>query len=162
MKKSKLLDVFPLFIPTAESLRKLEGVLLNERFNLSDEYRNIGSVRNLIMHYFTHPANLFYDINGKGVLGFTYITSNHKCTLSFKMFDKNVFTHNTIKKVNKLINTVMDEFQLIKINAESADLRIVEIIRRFFSFKGEGLKEKEFSWNGELYDLFLLAKLREG
>lgn len=151
-----------LFIPTSDKIKKITQELMDTRWNLSDEYRNQYAIEKLLLTYFSSPSHMFYEIGDfGGILGFAYIIASHKCELLCKIWDKEIWTHNTIKEVKQLINTIMEEFQLIRIGTETPDLRMKDIATRFLGFKEEGIRTHDFKWQGEFYDNYLLAKTRE-
>ena len=156
---TKLTDFkhYKLFFPTKEKVAKLALELKDGYLNLSDEYRNEYNITNLLLAYFSSPSHLFYEI-GKfgGILGFTYIIEGHKCQLSMKLWDKNVFTHNSVKEAKRLIKTIMDEFKLIKINTETADIRVKQMAE-MLGFEEDGIRKRDFSFDSKKYDLFLLS-----
>lgn len=151
---------YKLFFPTKEKVERLAKELKGGRLNLPDEYRNPQSIASLLLTYFSNPSHLFYEI-GKfgGIIGFVYILENHKCELLMKMWNKNIWKPSIVKEAKKLIKTIMDEFNLIRINAETPCIHVRKMAR-ILGFTEDGIREKDFSWNGEKFDLFLLSLRR--
>ena len=151
---------YKLFFPTKEKIERLAKELKDGRLNLSDEYRNQHSIANLLLAYFSSPSHLFYEI-GKfgGIIGFAYIIEGHKCEFLLKAWNKSLWKPSVVKEAKELIKTIMDEFNLIKINAETACVRIRKMAQ-IMGFTEDGIREDDFSWNGEKFDLFLLSLRR--
>jgi len=148
---------YKLFIPTKDKVAKLAKELIDGKLNLPDEYRNPQSIANLLLMYFSNPTHLFYEI-GKfgGVLGFAYIQEGHKAELLMKMWNKNIWKPSVVKEAKRLIKTIMDEFNLIRINVETADERVVKMAK-ILGMEEDGIRKKNFMFDGELYDLFLYS-----
>lgn len=145
------------FFPTNEKIAKLTKEFKDGYLNLSDEYRNQYSIYNILLMYFNNPANLFYEIgNFGGVLGFANIVGGHKCDILMKMWDKEIWKPSVVKEAKEIIKTIMDEFKLIRINTETADIRVKKMCT-ILGFKEDGIREKDFSFDGKKFSLFLLS-----
>ncbi len=145
------------FFPTNEKIAKLTKEFMGGRLNLSDEYRNQYSIYNILLMYFNNPANLFYEIDDfGGVLGFANIVMGHKCDLLMKMWDKSIWKPSVVKEAKQIIKTMMDEFNLIRINSESADEKVVKMMK-ILGMKEDGIRKKNFSWDGTKFDIFLYS-----
>ena len=149
---------YKLFIPTKDKVAKLALELRDGHLNLPDEYRNEYSITSLLLAYFSpSQPHIFYEIgNFGGILGFAYIVESHKCELLMKMWDKSIWKPSVVKEAKRLIKTIMDEFNLIRINIETSDERVVKMAK-ILGFTKDGIREKDFSWDRKKYDLFLYS-----
>lgn len=125
---------------------------------LSDEYRKEGVVDNLMLMFF---QGVFYEIGDfQGIVGFTNIINEHKCTVAFKIWDKKIFGASFVKECKRLLDIYFDEFQLKRMSSSSPDMSMVKLAK-IAGFKVEGKEPYAFKWNGKLFPNYLLGKVKE-
>ena len=154
-----------LFQPTQEKLIHLYEYMLEGRLNLSDESRTPEKLDLLFGYFFggtgTHLGafHLFYEIgNYNGLIGLTDINCTYKCNVFFKLWNKKHFTHNNIKGIKRLLDLVMKELQLKRIELSTPDetgVRLAELC----GLKKEGSQKFGFSWNGKYHTNYLLRRI---
>jgi len=96
-----------------------------------------------------------------GVLVFSDIVPGFTCHVSWKIWDKSLWTPSFVKEGRALVASVMDAFKLEKMESETADPKVARVAK-LAGFSIEGVKKKSFRWDGKLYDLMMLGMVREG
>jgi len=153
---------FKLFIPQEDKLKALEHELLTRELWLEDEYRTQPQVQNMLCsNYSLYALNLQYEVGDfQGIINFRNILPGHKCSVSFKIIDKELFKPSFVKEGKRLLKLIMKEFHLERIHTFTADEIMVKLAE-MFGFKKEGILRKNFKWNGKLYDEYIMGLLKE-
>ena len=167
MVESRLINpppLFKLFGGTEDErkgkLMKLAQHLKEDYLMFPDEYRNYIVIYN-ILAYYNLPTHLFYEFgNFSGIIGFTDIIEGHKADIFFKIWDKSIFNKTFMRQLIELYQMVMDELSLKRLNAYTADERMVKLAE-IGGFKIEGKRIDDFSWNGAYYDYYFMGRMRE-
>jgi len=172
-KLKKEYKYFSVFYPTDNKLRFLADKLIHGYLNISDEDRIPEKVRGSLLYYFppsdypTVHFSLFYEVGDfDGILGFKNILPEFKCSLSLILWGgerlfKSMKGAELIKEGKDLINIIMDEFKLRRIESETPYKRMVEL-GKLLNFKVDGSQKYAFRWNGKLYTKFHLAITKDG
>jgi hypothetical protein len=143
-----------LMIWTPEKLEKFAHYMLTRPLYLSDECRTIETITSMIQ---TYPPSLFFEIGDfQGILAFRYIYPEFKAGFLWKLWDKSIFSHNLVKDVRKLIDLVMNEYKLKRLELTTADEKWHKGLR-LGGFKLEGTHPNAFLWDGKLYTVFSYA-----
>jgi len=152
------------FDATPKKIGKLMNVLLNEHLHLSDEYRYPVFVRTMLHDLLSSKSGLHisYDVDGfGGLLVFRNIRPGFKASLMFVLLDKSCVKPSIIKETRALIKRVMKEFKLKRLEAMTADERIVRLAK-MLGFKGEGIQKNGFMLDGILMKNNPLSIVRGG
>lgn len=125
---------------------------------LDDEYRKDETIDNMMLMFY---SGAFYEIGDfQGLVGFTSVFQNNKCSLAFKIWDKNLFGHNLVKECKRLIDIYFDNFKLKRMSTSSPDPKMAKLAH-MVGFKDEGTEVCGFKWNNKFYDVLLLGKVKE-
>lgn len=152
---------FRLLEPSQEKFAIVSKHLLDAPLNLSDEFRLPSIVFRLMESIFLNPDNLIYEVSGfRGILGFMNIVPNFKATLNPIFLDKRGWTATIVREAKELIKFMMDTFKLKRLITYTPDVKMIKVAERF-GFKQEGIREKDFSWENKLYDLYEFGYMRE-
>lgn len=150
-------------MPDEDKVLKLIEVLKNGYLNMPDNLRDENRIKQILFNYFFVPNNtqhIFYEIGDfQGLLGFTNIVKGHRADIALKLWDSDIWCPSVVKESKKVFNYVMTEFQLIRLSAETPDLR-VKRLAEIIGFKEEGVRDKDFMWDGELFDTFQLGIIK--
>ena len=161
--------LFKPFVPTnlndIEFYKKLvvfKKNLLTKNLYVSDEFRNVKYIEAALSKFILGGKNLLYEIGDfGGIAGFTDILQGFKCDAIMKLWDKNIWGLDCIKAYKKLLNIVMDEFELKRIGTSTADDKIVRMAK-MAGFVEEGTQKYGFMWKGKPMDLMFLGYYKEG
>lgn len=159
--------LFTIFHPTEEKLTALVSKYMNNFLYAADEERDPARLWRHIAHYF--PPNgyplpptlsLFYEI-GKfdGILGFHEIHPSYKCSATIELWNPKLWGTEFARELKDLVNLVIDEFYLKRMDASSPDKRMVKMAK-IAGFKTEGAQKNAFMWDGKLYTLYRLGITR--
>lgn len=66
-----------------------------------------------------------------------------------------------MREARALCALVMDEFRLTRLSTETADKERIVPVAKMAGFTIEGCRPKDFKWNGEYYDTWLMGLVRE-
>lgn len=134
---------------------------------LSDELRSEEYVSWLIGSWFNPngPMNLVYRVGRDGglfggVMAFQGILPGWKCALMAKIWDRKLWGAQLAREVRALLALVETAFDLERIDIDTADLRMVRL-GRMMGFDTEGVRVRAFRWNGEPFDIYELARIKE-
>ena len=161
-KPSNRLD---LYVPKSNKdklLYKLARELKTNYLYLDDMSRDYDVIwRKIHGYFYSDSINLFYTMDEThGLLGFINVIPGRSCSMLFKMWDTDIWGAKIAREVKGLVGLVQGSFNLRRIETQSADPRIVKM-SKIAGFKLEGTKRKAFKWDGEWYDLYNMATLRE-
>jgi len=160
-KLSHPFPLFKVFVPTQEKLRLFAARLNDNYLWVSDEYRNKDSITAIIANNFLlSNFNIWYEIGDyDGLLGFLNVVPGHKCHMTMKLWNPQIWKPSAAKQGRSLIRLIMDEFQLKRIGSESADSKVVHLAN-IVGFKKEGARKHDFRWNGKMFPLIMLGLTR--
>jgi len=152
------------FTPTPDDprLKILAKKLKEEKFYLSDEFRDYDSIWKIIKYYFFENQNsIWYEIgNFGGLLGFVSIIPGWRGELFFKLWNKKEWKLSTAKAIKNEINNIVKIFDLKRLGLESGDPVSVKM-GKMFKFEIEGRQGLGFSWNKRLGTKYLLRYLKK-
>lgn len=149
--------LFHLFEADKTKLMNVAKHLMGDFLNLSDEFRSYPIIYNLMHQYFCNPNNLIYEIgDNQAMLGFVAIYPTFKADLIFKLFDKKLWNKQLVRESKQVIEFVMKEFKLKRLNTSTPDDRIVKM-SKMVGFEVEGERENNFMFDGKLFKEFLLG-----
>jgi RimJ/RimL family protein N-acetyltransferase len=150
-------SLFQVLHLTEDKTKLIAGELMNGFLNLDDNFRNYESIYKSMSFYFCHSFSVFYEVGQfQALLGITNIIPEHKADVMLKIFDKKFWGKDFVRETRSLLKLYMKELKLKRISAESPDPRIVKIAK-MVGFKVEGVRNKDFRWDGKYYDNFLLG-----
>ena len=89
-------------------------------------------------------------------MGFTGILPEHKCQVSFKLWNPKIWGADLGRESQDLANLIIDEFKLKRMSSASPDKRMVKFAK-IAGFKQEGARKYAFKWHGKFHTLFLLG-----
>jgi RimJ/RimL family protein N-acetyltransferase len=146
--------------PTLAEVDTIVHKLMTEYLYAPDELRSEGAIREMVRHYFGSGGNIIYEIGDfKGILGIMDIIPEHKADVTLKLWGREVFGAHFIRDSRTLLRAVMDSFGLVRLSTQSADERIVRLAR-MAGFEVEGVRPRDFKWDGEYYDLTIMGLVR--
>jgi hypothetical protein len=154
-KLAKPSEMFKIFAPTNGALAVVADKFIHEYLFTEDSQRNYDYMNNVMFPYYFggYSLSLFYEIRDfRGLVGFVSIEPEYKCNLVLKLWDKKPWGLSFVKEGKNLLQFIMKEFCLKRINTSSPDERIVKMATKFFGFKVEGKRDNDFKWNNELFD----------
>ncbi len=161
--QDRLVNPSPLikmFEPTADKMKALAKHLMENKFSLSDELRNYDTIHAILNRYISSPNCIFYEIGDMdGVFGFTDIMFGWKAHVIFELLNPRIWSKQLVRESNHLFDLVMKTGDLIKLSSQTADTR-VRRMSKMIRFKIEGIRRKEFYWDKELYDTYLIGRTR--
>ena len=137
------------FKANAEKIERLMKEFLYGYLHLSDECRFPQYVRTMLMDLLDSRSglNIIYDIDDfKGIVAFVRIRPLFKAKRMFVLLDKGMLRPSIIKESRKLIQMIMKEFKLKRMEAETADKKIVQL-SKMVGFKSEGIQKNGFMFN---------------
>ena len=153
-------DTFSIFQPTGEKLNHIAQWLMNKDVpNVEDYERDYTYIwYNIIPKMINRPdLHYYYEMRDfGGIFGFIHIIPEHKCTLPLKIWNPKAWNSTFLRDGKELIKLIMEEHSLRRINAQSADERMVKFAEKF-GFKVDGIKKNDFKFNGEYIDSYLLS-----
>jgi len=137
--------------------------LLTKYLYVSDEYRTVAHIEKVLSGYIMSGGkSLLYEIGDfGGVTGFVDIIYGFKCDVIMKLWDKKIWGGDFVKAYRKLMDTIMDEFELKRISTSTPDDRIVRMAKMVGCVE-EGVQKHGFMWKGKPMDLVLLGYYKEG
>ena len=136
--------------------------LMNDKYHVSDEDRRPEIIYERIHWLLSGMAiNVTYEIGDMaGILSFNNIIPYHKATLHWAMWDMGIFGKSGVRETIALLDIIMDSFKLTRIGSNTPDPKVLKLAQ-LLGFKHEGTARKEYRWNGELYDTYLLGRMKE-
>lgn len=166
-RPSPLFRLWTVEQPLDAKIAELRRRLLGERLYLSDEYRTEEFVNWLIGGWFnpSGPMSLVYEVGRDGgsfagVMAFQGIIPGWKCGLMAKIWERRLWGPQLAKETKALLSLVEDTFALERVEIDTADLRAVRL-GRMMGFDTEGVRVRAFRWDGEPFDIYELARIRE-
>jgi len=158
MPDPKKYDLFRLFVPTEGKVMYFAKKLMEEYLYLDDQWRDYTTIHRILNGYVNNERmNVIYEIGDfDGILGFTDIIPGWKAHMTFKLWNKERWGPDFVRQAKQFIQEVFTELRLVRLETGSPDPRIVKMAR-MVNFIIEGVRKKEFSWDGKLYDNTMLA-----
>ena len=162
---AKPCGAFSVFYPETkedERLKVFVGYLMKKDRYVSDELRNYDTLWQLVFQmFYGKELNLIFEVGDfQGLVGFMNIIPGWKCSVMLKLWDKEMWKKSHVRDGKKLVDRIFNGFDLIRIEGNSPDPKIVKIAE-MFGFSEEGHKYKGFKWDGKVFDITLLSKLKE-
>lgn len=146
--------------PTELEIDAIVSRLRNDFLYAPDELRDEAVLRSLVGAYWGGP-NIIYEVGRfQGILGFMDIIPEHKASVTLKLWDADRWGRDFIRDARAVCKAVMDEFKLTRLSTETADKRVVKIAR-LGGFVVEGVRPKDFKWNGDYYDTTVMGLVRQ-
>lgn len=154
---------FRLFDPTEEKLAAFGRRLMDDYLYLSDEDRNVDSIQNILAYYLADRRhNVVWEIGDfDGLMVFANIVPGHKASLVFKLWNPKRWGADLLRECRAFIDENMTQLHLVRLESLTADPRVMKMAR-MAGFEVEGIKEKSFSWRGDLFDEWVLGLIKEG
>lgn len=148
------------FVPTPEKVMAIGRHLMENKYSMSDEYREYPIIYGILDKYLSGGNNMFYEIGDMdGVFGFTDIIPGWKCHAIFELLNPEIWGKQLVRESRKLFDAVMDAKELIKISSQTADDR-VRRMSKMIGFFDEGRRALEFSWDKKPYNIYMIGRLR--
>ncbi len=152
--------LFRVFAPAPARTEAFAKRAMEEYLWVSDEHRNPQDIAGITVDLFYGAGNLVYEIgDDAGLIAFTDIVKGHRCGMVLKLWDPQCFGARGIRQARELINAVMDEYGLKRINTETADDRMSRLAK-IAGFEEEGCRWEDFRWGGHDYDRIYLGLYR--
>jgi len=156
--------MFKKFEPTPEKLKALAKHLMDNKYSMSDEYRDYDIIYSILNKYLSSQCCIFYEIVDKdgemaGVIGFTDIILGWKCHAIFELINPKIWGKQLVRESRELFDLIMDTGKLMKVSSQTADKR-VRRMACMIGFQSEGLRRLEFSWDKIPYDIYLIGRIR--
>ena len=144
-----------------EKLIEFMGHLKDKYLYLDDEYRDPKMVQRIMDNYLNGTSlNIFYEIGDfQGLCGFTKIMQGYKAGVIFKLWDKELWSKDTARKMIELADMIMDEFKLRRLYLDTPDERMVKMAK-LIGFDNEGESPLSFMWNHKFYSIYHLGRLK--
>jgi RimJ/RimL family protein N-acetyltransferase len=144
-----------------KKMRTLKKFLLEKYLYTSDEHRDPAYIDYSIETLLRTPGNAFYEIGDfQGLIGFVGLIPGFKCGMLLKFWDKSQWNKSFIRACQELIDKWMNEFQLKRIYAQTADPKVVRMAQ-MAGFKVDGECPNDFMWRGTLKPQYILSITRE-
>jgi len=160
-------EPYKLIVPDYESIEFhkkliiLKEHLLTKYLETSDEHRNEKYVDYAIKGGFFTLGTAVYEAGEfQAVLGFVNIVPDFKCGMIFNLLDKKIWGKELVRASQELIDIYMEQFNLKRITAQTADPKIVKMCK-MVGFKVDGECPKDFQWKGKLFPRYILGLTRE-
>jgi RimJ/RimL family protein N-acetyltransferase len=81
--------------------------------------------------------------------------------VTLKLWGRERWGRDFVREARSLLALVMGEFRLVRLDTLTADPRVVTMAR-LSGFSVEGVRPKDFKWNGEYHDTTIMGLVREG
>jgi RimJ/RimL family protein N-acetyltransferase len=132
--------------------------LKDDPLYVEDDARNYPNIMALIRWLLVGDCmNIVYDIcDGGGVMTFSVIIPGHKCKVDWYMWDKSIWGKSFARESKGLVDFIMKEFNLHRAWSNTAKPEIVKFTK-CFGATVEGVKRRDFKFDGKLYDTFMLG-----
>jgi len=153
--------MFNVYEQTPQKNMAVARYLMEGYLNLSDEHRNYDLIYEMLNRYVNGGA-LMYEIGElNGLMGFIDIVPMYKAGVFLKIFDNSVWGKTVVREGLQVLDIVSNAFEFKRLSTKSADPRVVKMCEKLFGFKREGMRPLDFSWDGKLYDNYLLGRIRK-
>jgi len=147
--------------PTVPQLDAIVTRLNGDYLYAPDELRDENTLLALVVGYWRHGANIIYEVGEfQGILGFLDIVAEHKASVTLKLWGREAWGRNFMREARALLALVMDEFRLTRLATETPDPRVVTMAR-MAGFAVEGVRPKDFKWDGKYFDTTVMGLVRE-
>ena len=146
--------------PEPEEIRSIVRRLKNDYLYAPDEIRDEGTLLRLVCSYWG-GSNLIYEVGEfQGILGFLDIVPGHKANVTLKLWGSERWGRDFVRETRTLVRLVMDEFRLVRLSTETPDPRVVQMAI-MAGCAEEGVRPRDFKWNGDYYDTTILGLVRQ-
>ncbi len=154
--------IFRLFNPEEWKIKEFARRLMEDYLYVDDQLRNVPTIHSILLYYLTaEQRNVLYEIGEfDGILAFTDILPGWKANMAFKLWNPKRWGPDFARQATAFTGEVMEELHIIRLETASPDKRMVKMAK-MCGFEVEGVRKKGFSWGGQLYDEYLLARFRE-
>jgi len=154
---------FKVFFPKIDDpkLKEFVNHLMKRDRYISDELRDYDSIWAMVFQMLYGGQSILFELGDfQGLIGFLDIMDGWRCRVMFKIWDKKFWTHNHIKQGKELLDRFMNTFNLVRMESHTADPIMLRLGEKF-GFTEEGRMKKNFKWDGKLYDLILMSRIRQ-
>ena len=146
--------------PTVTQMGTIVTKLGSDYLYAPDELRDEPTLRALVWHYWASGANIIYEVGEfQGILGFMDIVPGHKASVTLKLWGRETWGRNFVRESRALLGLVMDEFRLVRLETSTPDEKVVRMAT-LAGFAVEGVRPKDFKWNGDYYDTTVMGLVR--
>ena len=153
--------MFKVYEQTPQKNMAVARYLMEGYLNLPDEHRNYDIIYTMLNRYFNGGALIYEMGELNGLLGFTEIIPTHKISVFMKLFDNSIWGKTVVREALQVLSMVSDALNIKRMSTKSADPKVVKMCEKLFGFKIEGVRPLDFSWDGKLYDNYLLGRIRK-
>jgi len=155
--------LFKPFFPTEGKLMYVAKKLMEEYLYLDDPNRDYVNIHRILNYYVNNPQNnLMLEIGDfDGLMGFAGIVLHYKAAFLFKLWGKKRWGPDLVRQSKGLIMDIFNDFDLVRLETQTADPRIIKM-GSMVGFKVEGVKVKDFLFDGKWFDNTQMAIVREG
>ena len=159
----KKYPMFKFFEPTEGKLMYVAKKLMEEYLYLDDPNRDYVNIHRILNYYVMNPqSNILFEIgNFDGLLGFAGIVTGYKAAFLFKLWGKEKWGPDLVRQSRELIMDCFDDLKLVRLETQTADPRIIRM-GKMVGFQVEGVKKRDFLFDGKWYDNTQMAIVREG
>ena len=152
--------MFKKFEPTPAKLKALAKHLMDNKYSMSDEYRDYDIIYSILNKYLSSQCCIFYEIGDMdGVIGFTDIILGWKCHAIFELLNPKIWGKQLVRESQALFDLIVETGNLMKISSQTADKRVRKMAY-MIGFYTEGVRKFEFSWDKIPYDIYLIGRIR--
>jgi RimJ/RimL family protein N-acetyltransferase len=144
--------------PTAENIAQFVDRLMNTPLYTSDELRNREHLTAEVARVCKADNSLVFDMcDGGGLMGFTDIMPEWKCSVFFKIWDPSKWSVGLVKEVKALFEAFAKSTKVFRFETQTADPVVVKMAK-IIGFAIEGVLVDAFRWDGRFYNTSLLVK----
>jgi len=149
------------FYPTLDQLAVIDAKLKDGYLYLPDEYREDVARQFFMAVVFNPETSEHYEIGDfGGIVSFYDILPGYKCGAMMKIWDKKYWGSTVVREAREAIESLMSRYNLSRVSIEGADDKLVRI-GEMLGMENEGVRFKSFMWDGKLYPVYMMAKVRE-
>ena len=153
-------ELFKRLDPTLEKIKEIARHLMENKYSLSDEYREYDTIHTILRKYMESDRCVFYEIGDMdGIFGFTDIIPGWKAHVVFELINPKIWGKQLVRESRNLMDLIMETGNLIKLSSQTADERVFKMAK-MIGFQLEGIRQLEFSWENIPYPIHLIGRFR--